>query len=50
MKITYIIAVVIGLVACVTDLRSRRIPNVLTFGGALAGINFRADIIKSWVV
>lgn len=28
----------IGLAACVTDVRSRRIPNALTFGAALAGI------------
>lgn len=26
----------VGLAACVTDLRSRRIPNVLTFGAAVA--------------
>jgi prepilin peptidase CpaA len=40
MKVTYAVAIVIGLAACVTDLRSRRIPNVLTFGGALAAIVF----------
>lgn len=27
--------------ACVTDLRTRRIPNVLTFGAALAGLVFQ---------
>lgn len=32
------IALAIGLVACVTDVKSRRIPNVLTFGAAAAGI------------
>jgi prepilin peptidase CpaA len=32
------IAIAVGLVACVTDLRSRRIPNVLTFGAAAAGL------------
>ena len=32
------IAIGVGLVACVTDLRSRRIPNVLTFGAAAAGL------------
>jgi prepilin peptidase CpaA len=32
------VAVGIGLVACVTDLRSRRIPNVLTFGAAAAAL------------
>ena len=30
--------VVIGLIACATDLRTKRIPNVLTFGAALAGL------------
>lgn len=38
MTTTSLIAPAIGLAACVTDLRSRRIPNVLTFGGALAGV------------
>jgi prepilin peptidase CpaA len=32
------IAVGVGLAACVTDLRSRRIPNVLTFGAAAAAL------------
>jgi prepilin peptidase CpaA len=32
------IAIGIGLTACVTDLRSRRIPNVLTFGAAAAAL------------
>ena len=27
--------IVISLIACVTDLRTRRIPNMLTFGAAL---------------
>jgi prepilin peptidase CpaA len=31
-------AVAIAVVACVTDLRTRRIPNLLTFGAALAGL------------
>ena len=35
-------AVTVGLIACVTDLRRQRIPNVLTFGGALAGIVYHA--------
>lgn len=30
----------IGVAACVTDFRSRRIPNVLTFGAALGGLLF----------
>jgi prepilin peptidase CpaA len=32
------VVVSVALLACVTDLRSRRIPNVLTFGAALAGL------------
>src|SRR5262249_49681106 len=35
-----IIAIGIVLVACATDLPSRRIPNVLTFGSAAAGMVF----------
>ena len=31
-------ALAIAFVACVTDLRSRRIPNVLTFGAAVVGL------------
>jgi prepilin peptidase CpaA len=30
--------VAISVIACVTDLRTRRIPNILTFGAALAGV------------
>jgi prepilin peptidase CpaA len=30
--------IVLSLIACATDLRTQRIPNVLTFGGALAGL------------
>jgi prepilin peptidase CpaA len=29
---------VISLISCITDLRTRRIPNVLTFGGGIAGL------------
>jgi prepilin peptidase CpaA len=32
------IAVLVALAACVTDVRTRRIPNVLTFGAAAAAI------------
>jgi len=32
--------VAVGLVACVTDLRTRRIPNALTFGAAAVAIVF----------
>src|SRR5688572_2362189 len=34
------IALAVGFVACVTDVRSRRIPNVLTFGAAAAALLF----------
>ncbi len=37
----------VGLAACVTDLRSRRIPNVLTFGAAAAGLIY-AGITDGW--
>jgi prepilin peptidase CpaA len=40
MNTTYAVAVLIGFVACITDLRSRRIPNVLTFGGTAAALVF----------
>ena len=33
-------ALVIGALACVTDLRSARIPNALTFGAVVAGVLF----------
>jgi prepilin peptidase CpaA len=32
-----LMVIAISLVACVTDVRTRRIPNVLTFGAALGG-------------
>ena len=37
---TGIIVLVVALIACVTDVRSRRIPNVLTLGGAAAALVF----------
>ena len=36
------IAMGVGMTACVTDLRSRRIPNVLTFGAAGAALVYGA--------
>jgi prepilin peptidase CpaA len=36
------VALVIGALACATDLRSARIPNILTFGAILAGVLFHA--------
>ena len=41
------VVVIVGLVACVTDLRSRRIPNVLTFGAAAAALVYAA-IVGGW--
>jgi prepilin peptidase CpaA len=35
-------AIVLGLAACAFDLRSRRIPNALTFGAAAAALVFHA--------
>jgi prepilin peptidase CpaA len=43
MKTTYLIALVVAFGACITDVRSRRIPNVLTFGSAAAAIIFHAS-------
>jgi prepilin peptidase CpaA len=34
------VALLVSTAACITDLRSRRIPNVLTFGGAAAALGF----------
>jgi prepilin peptidase CpaA len=34
------VALTVGLIACITDVRSRRIPNVLTFGAAGAALLF----------
>jgi prepilin peptidase CpaA len=39
---TSLIAVGIAVVACATDVRSRRIPNFLTFGAAAAGLIYAA--------
>lgn len=41
MSPVHICTLTIACVACVTDLRTRRIPNVLTFGAALAGLAFQ---------
>ena len=42
-----VFVIVIALIACVTDLRSQRIPNVLTFGSALAAVVFHS-VMGSW--
>ena len=39
-----VVALGVGLVACVTDVRSRRIPNLLTFGAAIAAVIVHAAI------
>src|SRR5262245_8692266 len=33
-------ALALSVIGCITDLRSRRLPNLLTFGGALLGVAF----------
>lgn len=40
MPMPSLIALALSITACVSDLRTRRIPNALTFGGALAGLLF----------
>ena len=35
-----LIALAVGVTACITDIRTRRIPNVLTFGAAAAAVLF----------
>src|SRR4051812_44200646 len=40
MTIPVFIALAVSAAACVSDLRTRRIPNALTFGAAIAGIAF----------
>jgi prepilin peptidase CpaA len=40
-------ALAVGLAACVTDLKSRRIPNVLTFGAAAGALAFHG-ITAGW--
>jgi prepilin peptidase CpaA len=39
--------VLVGVIACVTDFRSRRIPNVLTFGSSAAAVVFYS-ITNGW--
>src|SRR6185436_20859653 len=38
--VTTLVVLSVAMVACVTDIRSRRIPNVLTFGAAVAAVLF----------
>jgi prepilin peptidase CpaA len=59
MTISTVAAVSIATIACVVDLRTRRIPNALTFGGAAAALAYRlatggaagaADGLGGWLV
>jgi prepilin peptidase CpaA len=40
MTIPHVAAIVVAALGCVTDLRTRRIPNVLTFGAAAGAFGF----------
>jgi prepilin peptidase CpaA len=42
MSLVHIASLTIASIACVTDLRTRRIPNVLTFGVAAFGVSIAA--------
>jgi prepilin peptidase CpaA len=42
MEPKYLAVLIVALIACVTDIRSRRIPNILTFGAASAGLLFHS--------
>jgi prepilin peptidase CpaA len=42
MNTTYLIALLVSFGACVTDVRSRRIPNLLTLGASAAAMAFHA--------
>src|ERR1700730_11617385 len=39
---SYAIAIGIACIGCVTDVRTRRIPNILTFGASIAAFVFHA--------
>jgi prepilin peptidase CpaA len=42
MQANQVVVVILGAVACVCDLRTRRIPNILTFGGAALALVYAA--------
>lgn len=42
MTVVPIAASTVAILACVTDIRARRIPNLLTFGAAVAAVAFHA--------
>src|SRR5262245_28032565 len=44
MNLFQLVAIAVALVAVVTDLRTRRIPNVLTFGAAVLAIVVHGDV------
>jgi prepilin peptidase CpaA len=44
MTLRYVAVIAIALTGCITDLRSRRIPNLLTFGGAIAAVIFHTIV------
>ena len=44
MNISVVAAVIVAAIACTTDLRSRRIPNWLTFGAAAAALMYHLVI------
>lgn len=39
-----IVVLAIGIIACITDVRSRKIPNILTFGAAACGLTFHLAV------
>ena len=39
-----VVVLVVGVVACITDVRSRKIPNILTFGAAACGLLFHLAV------
>ena len=43
-SVVAVIALAIGFAACVTDVRTRRIPNALTFGAAALGLAFHGVV------
>jgi prepilin peptidase CpaA len=50
MNVVHLIAIGIASVACVTDMRTRRIPNVLTFGAAVAALIFHSTAGRAGLV
>lgn len=42
--VVQIVVLLVGVIACITDVRSRKIPNVLTFGAAAVGLVFHLAV------